>query len=152
MERVNGRKDEGLPDRNGQKKIFRLCAYDFTSRDKNKNCGHAFFLFWRELINCLGIINWLNCLQQLISGNVAPSANTMSWDNINITRARSALQYLAFAVSSFLVHCLQVKYFNFLYQFCVFACVWQAAVNCCVLFTVRYLYMTAIYTDLTNSD
>lgn len=93
------------------------------------------FLFWGELINCLGIINWLNCLQQLISGNVAPSANSMGWDNINITRARSALQYLAFAVSSFLVHCLQVNYFNFINQFCVFACVWQAAVKNAVFFS-----------------
>lgn len=38
----------------------------------------VFFKFGRELINCPGIINWLNCLQQLISGNVAPSANSMS--------------------------------------------------------------------------
>lgn len=43
VEQVNGRKDEGLPDRSGQKKIFRLCAYDFTSRDENENCGQAFF-------------------------------------------------------------------------------------------------------------
>lgn len=79
--------------------------------DKKENCGQAFFFvqFYRELINCPGIINWLNCLQQLISGNVAPSANSTGWDNINITRAGSALQYLPSAVSSFLVQCFQVK-------------------------------------------
>lgn len=48
MEVVNGRNEEGLPDRNGQEKIFQLCVGDFDSdkdqEDKTENCGQAFLL------------------------------------------------------------------------------------------------------------